>query len=213
VVSTTRRDIQPKTGVSSHDSAPLGNFLFSSLWTYLASTKSALILENSPITTHQRTGDFHLMGRVLQSNQFTDRQIRQVNYCRLFLQVRTVSDLATALGTHIAISLFGGQPSVLSSQSTEHEIRQERPNTAAWAVWWKACSLWCDTKAGKLHQPLGSWLLPSVSLRRTWPIHWDPSSGSPLVRPLEGYYVLQPFSRGPRGVRFHRDATQHTLTL
>jgi hypothetical protein len=31
------------------------------------------------------------LDRVLQSNQFTSRQIRQVNYCRLFLQVHTVS--------------------------------------------------------------------------------------------------------------------------
>jgi hypothetical protein len=96
------------------------------------------------------------MDRVLQSNQFTSRQIRQVDYCLLFLLVHTFSGLATALGTHIAISLFSGQPSLLSSQSTEHQIRQERPNTtAAWAVWRKACSLWCDTKSGKLHQPLG----------------------------------------------------------
>jgi hypothetical protein len=80
-------------------------------------------------------------------------------------------------------------------------------------VWRKSCSLWCDTKSGKLHQPLGSWLLPSVSLRRTWPFHLDPLSGNLLVRTLDGYSVHHPFSRGPRGVRFHRDATQHTLTL
>jgi hypothetical protein len=52
-----------------------------------------------------------------------------------------------------------------------------------------------------------------ISLRRTWPFHWDPLSGSLLVRTLEGYSVHHPFSRGPKGVRFHRDAAQHTLTL
>jgi hypothetical protein len=60
---------------------------------------------------------------------------------------------------------------------------------------------------------MGSWLLPSVSLRRTWPFLWDPSSGSLLVRTLDGYSVHHPVSRGPKGVRFHRDAAQHTLTL
>jgi hypothetical protein len=34
-----------------------------------------------------------------------------------------------------------------------------------------------------------------------------------LVHTLEGYSVHQPFSRGSRVVRFHRDATQHTWTL
>jgi hypothetical protein len=45
--------------------------------------------KNCHVTPLQRIGDFHLMDRVLQSNQFTNRQYRQVNYCRLFLQVHT----------------------------------------------------------------------------------------------------------------------------
>jgi hypothetical protein len=39
--------------------------------TYLASKKTALILENSHITPLQRTGHFHLMDRDLQSNHFS----------------------------------------------------------------------------------------------------------------------------------------------
>jgi hypothetical protein len=99
---------------------------FTSLRTYPASTKSVLILENSHVTPLQQIGDFHLMDRALQSSQFTSRQIRQINYCRLFLQVQTVSDLATALGTHIDISLFSGQPSLLFSGSPSGMILYRR---------------------------------------------------------------------------------------
>jgi hypothetical protein len=149
VVSTTRRDIHPNTGVLSHDPAPLGNILFPSLRTGFHK------IRNHPrkLSRHASSTKRRLplvMNRVLQSNQFTSRQILQINYCRLFLRVHTVSDLATALGTHIDVSLFSGQPSLLSSTSTEHEIRQERPNTAAaWAFWRKSCSMWCDIKSGK----------------------------------------------------------------
>jgi hypothetical protein len=95
---------------------------------------------------------------------------------------RVKHDLATAPGTHIDISLLSDHPSLPSSQSREHKIRQDRPKLA---VWRKACSLGCDTKSGKLHQPLRPWLLPSVSLRRTWPFHGDHSSGKLLVRWLQ----------------------------
>jgi hypothetical protein len=57
---------------------PLETSFLPNLRTYLASTKSALNLENSHVTPSQRTGDFHLLDRVLQSNQLTSRQIRQI---------------------------------------------------------------------------------------------------------------------------------------
>jgi hypothetical protein len=53
-----------------------------------------------------------------------------VNYCRLFLQVRTIADLATPQGTHMDLSLLQGHPST----SSKYEIHQERPSTTeAWS--------------------------------------------------------------------------------
>jgi hypothetical protein len=178
---------------------------FPSLRDYLSSTDSALILETTHIVPLQRIGDFHLMDSVLECNQFTPRKIRLINYCRLFLQVHTIADLATAAGTHVDLCFLNGQVSLLSSRSTDLEIHQERPDTLeAWNEWRKACSLWCNIDTGALHQPLGPWKFPSVSLRRSWPFHWDPPTGSLLVRTSEGYSAHRPFSSGPRGLRFHR---------
>ena len=187
---------------------------FPSLRAYLSSTNSALILENTHVVPLQRIGDFHLMDRVLECNQFSPRKIRLINYCRLFLQVHTVADLATAAGTHVDHCFLNGQVSLLSSRSNDLEIHQERPCTPeAWKEWRKACSLWCTIDTGALHQPLGPWTFPSVSLRRSWPFHWDPPTGRLLVRTSDGYSAHRPFSRGPRGLRFHRHSNQVSKLL
>jgi hypothetical protein len=41
------------------------------------------------------------MDRVLECEHFKPREISLIKYCRLFLQVHTIADLATAGGTHV----------------------------------------------------------------------------------------------------------------
>jgi hypothetical protein len=137
--------------------------------------------------------DFHLMDRVLDCNQFNPRQIRLINYCRFFLQVHAVADLAAVEGTHIDLCFIHGNPSLLSSRSLDLEIYQERPYTLdAWNACRKECAVWCNVKTGALHESLGPWKVPSVSLRRSWPFHWDPPTGRLLVRTADGYNVTSP---------------------
>jgi hypothetical protein len=187
---------------------------FPSLREYLKSTDAALVLETTHITPLQRIGDFHLMDSVLQSNHFTPRQIRLINYCRLFLQVHTIADLATAGGTHIDQCFIHGKPSLLSSTSTDLEIHQDRPATIeAWKVWKSACKLWCNLVTGELHRPLGQWKFPGVSLRRSWPYYWDPPTNRLIVRTADGYTAHRPFKRGPRGMRFKRYPSTAIPTL
>jgi hypothetical protein len=137
--------------ISIHPTTTPRDVIFPSLRAYLFSTnsQSALILENTHAVPLQRIGDFHPMDRVLECNQLTPRKIRIINYCRLFLQVHTVADLATAAGTHVDHCFLNGQVSLLSSTYNDLEIHQERPCTPeAWNEWRKACSLWCSIDTG-----------------------------------------------------------------
>jgi hypothetical protein len=53
------------------------------------------------------------MDSVLESNQFSPRKIRLVNYCRLFLQVHTIANLAMAECTDVDL-WFHQRPSASS---------------------------------------------------------------------------------------------------
>jgi hypothetical protein len=82
--------------------------------------------------------------------------------------------------------------------SVDLEIHQERPCIPeAWNAWKKTCVLWCNVDTGALHESLEPWNVPSVSLRRSWPFHWDPPTGRLLLRTADGYNVHSPSPGAP----------------
>jgi hypothetical protein len=120
---------------------------------FLSSIDSEIELDNSFLYPSQREHDFHIMDRVLDSGKFKPREVRLLNYCRLFLGVTTISDVPTANGKDIDRTMFLGTPSLLASQTKWMQPEQAKPYAASW---------------GHLHQPLGWWLLPGPSLGRNW---------------------------------------------
>jgi hypothetical protein len=93
---------QINTGVSysvwDNTSQDLPHFWIKSVREYLACIQASIQLDTLCIPPMQRTGDLYIMDHVLESRQFTSSEVRQINYCRLYLQARTLSDLALANG-------------------------------------------------------------------------------------------------------------------
>jgi hypothetical protein len=79
----------------------------------------------------QQVRDQSLMEIVVQSTLFLAQECKTINYCRQFLQVHTLSDLALAGGTQIEPSFLTLSPSLLSSRSTLLEPLQVKPLTAS----------------------------------------------------------------------------------
>jgi hypothetical protein len=82
----------------------------------------------------------------------TTLQLWQINECRLYLQVLTISDLSTACGTHILPEVFKGRRNP-DRISTLHWPTTQRPT--AWASWKRF--LQHISSGTKLEQSLGSW--------------------------------------------------------
>jgi hypothetical protein len=78
-----------------------------------------------------------------------------INYCRLFLGVTTISDVATADGQEIDRIMFLGNPSLFASQTKWMKAEQAKSYAASWAIWRRALRLsWSDWR-GCLYQLLG----------------------------------------------------------
>jgi hypothetical protein len=75
------------------------------------------------------------MNMALDSGRFSDGQIPLINYCRLYLQVVTLSDIASADGQTIDPAILCGTVSLLSSSTTWLHVNQSRPDTSTWRVW------------------------------------------------------------------------------
>ena len=76
----------------------------------------------------QRQRDAYIMDLILDSDQFTPTQIRRLNYCRLYLQAVTISDLTDATGETLDQMKMRGVPDFWSSTTTWIRVNQDRPS-------------------------------------------------------------------------------------
>jgi hypothetical protein len=114
-----------------HPSRPLPHLEefveISYLCRYLSRAMGHITLDRDYVTPLQRIRDTHLMVAVLDSGRFTPAETCLVQYCRLFLQVHTVSNIAASTGTHLKAGIRSGNLFSCSSTRLIPTI-QARPN-------------------------------------------------------------------------------------
>jgi len=136
----------------------------------------------------QRTYDFYIMDFVVSSRAFSSAEVRRINYCRLYLQVLTGSDMSNATGDRLAPGIRHGIHLWSQSKSKLSEIHQERPDEASWTIWRRFLNT-ISNFHGHLFKSLGAWLQPANLLRRSWPIIYSPSGDSLYVRSSDHYEI------------------------
>jgi hypothetical protein len=101
-----------------------------------------------------RKGDVALM-EVFANNFFTAKEMKDINRCRIYLQVFYLSDVTDITGHHIEAWVIKGKRDGTRSSMWEWPIHQ-RPPTAAWKVWNKAIGEAFTEEEDITHQ-LGEW--------------------------------------------------------
>jgi hypothetical protein len=99
------------------------------------------------------------MDIIIASRLLTASEVRRLNYCRLYLQAVTLSDITTTNGLTLNNSKLHGCPSLQSSGTRWVSINQDKPSDREWRLWQKANLLWANAQS-TLHHPLMSWILP-----------------------------------------------------
>jgi hypothetical protein len=144
-----------------------------------------LELDDPAVEKLQREGDAFLMDIAIKSGKFGRAQLKRLNYCRIYLNVLLVSDIANAAGDALEINAFKGIPTI---NTTKHRVHQKRPNREAWTQWKRLMFMLAGrTKAHSLLQPLGRWLVPSNQLRKKWKHLYDPTSDKLFYLTVLGY--------------------------
>ena len=142
-----------------------------SLRGYLHHVGGSLQLDRSYVPGLERAHDQYIMDVIMQSTRFTADEIRKLNYCRMYLQAVTLSDITNATGDRLDMHmLHGNRDHINSSTTTWHHINQQRPHDESWDLWRAANKLWSDGD-GYLYQPLTTWLSPTSKQRRQWPTY------------------------------------------
>jgi hypothetical protein len=121
---------------------------------FLAKHRANLEIECIPKATYERQGDEYIMDVVCSPSTakemeiehlqyYTDAEIRQIYYCKSYLQVQRISDLCTADGVFVLPSVVKGERSIRQCASKLEEIKQERPSGNSWTIWRKFLTTIC----------------------------------------------------------------------
>eukprot|EP00957_Ditylum_brightwellii_P180486 13748700-Ditylum_brightwellii.AAC.1 len=104
---------------------------------------------------------------VVQSNEFTPIEIKNINYCREYLGVTTLADITLANGCTLDPHMRSGNILLFSSTITLLKAKQQRPNRTGWRLWSRCLKLFADHD--QLRLPLTQWLQPTPTLKCKWP--------------------------------------------
>jgi hypothetical protein len=167
---------------------------------FLKSIHGSFRLDHSYVPSIQRIHDSHIMDHVLSSGQFRPIEVRAINYCRLYLQAVTVSDITDATGTRLFHGVTRGSVTEILSTTKWHLTYQAKPDIASWKLWKKACDLFATS--GVLHVQLLDWKYPSFDQRRQWSFYYDPASDTLFNYSQEQYHNHQ---------RWHQQFSFHSL--
>jgi hypothetical protein len=85
---------------------------------FLSHIDGSLELDTSFIPPKKRAGDSYLMDLVLQSDDYSDLEIQRINYCRMYLNAITLSDLCLANGATLDRDMLNDHRLPSSSQSS-----------------------------------------------------------------------------------------------
>ena len=139
----------------------------------LAHIDGALERTKTHIQPLQRMRDLFLMDTACNSGLFTPAELKRLNYCRLYLNVLTLSDVTDAKGNRFAPGILDGIRSVQQSSSKGPSAKQERPSNETWALWRRLLHIF-GNKHQLLFLPLGPWISSGPELRRDWPTFFSP---------------------------------------
>jgi hypothetical protein len=168
-------------------SLPLPHYeqrFLASLRDFLGSIDAQLEVDQSFVPERQRRNDFFLMDIAMSSGRFTSKQLKLVNYCRLYLQVVTAADVVLPSGYLLDEWMLDGVLHVDSSSTRFIKVEQARPHKQTWIQWRRLMQI---VGAELLHAPLGDWLFSALSLRRHWPCYVDLRTKFLYVRVADGF--------------------------
>jgi hypothetical protein len=121
----------------------------------MAEFNITMIEDTTPLTL-RRVGDKFLIDS-FHRHGFKGKQLVRLNLCRLFLQVTTLADIATADGKFITHEARHG---ILDTTRPSYFTwpNQRDPLPKDWKEWRKALSVsFCGGQDRKLATPMGSW--------------------------------------------------------
>jgi hypothetical protein len=117
-------------------------------------------------------------------NVWDNRQVKDINNCRLYLQVETISDIANVHGDKILPTMRQGYRGGSTPVALwPVQARPEGGRNSAWAAWKKFLDTLC-TSGNTLRRPLGEW---ENTKDRLWSEYYSPEENKVYIKNPSGW--------------------------
>ena len=153
--------------------------IFTSLRNFLASTNCSIQASTQKKFLLPREND-HCIMDIMTSQNYSNRQLKQINACQLYLQVITLSDITDGSGNQILREAMDGRP-IPTSTSNLIWPRQHFPSQQSWVTWRSAIrKVWLLYSRRYTMKPshwLGEWNEQRFHHHRQWTYAIEPRTG------------------------------------
>ena len=133
---------------------------------FLKTQRASIDIAGLEVYPSLRLNDQHLMD-IASNSKFSAASLRRINYCRLYLEVTTISDITSPKGKQFLPGILEGERSIHLSTSAGIPSFQARPDESSWLIWRRFMKLIATNNLLKC--PLGSWIVSGPQLPRNWP--------------------------------------------
>jgi len=146
-----------------------------SLWQFTVAASLTFDFPGIWLPRVYRAGDVFLMDYFI-SQKLSQHDLKKLNECRLFLQVITLSDIASADGRYIVPEVKAGSK-IQFRESILTWPTQGRPGPASWRLWRQSLSYL--EERGRLITPLGPWISQP---HQQWKTYMDLRTDTLVIR-------------------------------
>lgn len=186
-----------KDKILHHPEIPLPQlegFWLPSIRKFLKNIGAQLQIADIPVAQIQRINDKYIMEVVREIGHFTPIQIRRINYCRLYLNIITMSDMCSAEGKHLIKGIHEGIHHSDQRRTKTAKIRQQKPDTQTWNVWRSFLNRIVEPsrkgrKKLRTKWIMGAWFRQNMMERSFWKALYHPSTRKLYIRKKKKYTI------------------------
>ena len=101
--------------------------------------------------------------KAFNEKKFTKTEWKRANKCRIYLQVLTIGDIATADGTEIDEGIMKGEYQKSRARRLDWPY-QQKPKSSYWTTWRKVLRKGLLGEKGQLQKKVGRWIRSTEEL-------------------------------------------------
>ena len=168
---------------------------FKNMKTFITTYKIRVTVPINPYETQRRNDEFIM--DLVRKQGYSEKIVNNINVCRLYLQVITLSDITCIKGNYIELENFQYAYANTMNSCHRNGVHVVKPNKSTWHYWQRFLKTITYPNSRRLKINLGEWTVSATKIRRLYMEYRDEKKiytryqNRYQVRELETDYIYE----------------------